>query len=158
MGGTIARLASEGHRVVVVTATDGERGLAAADVTTDQTLARVRAEELKRSAALLGCARVVVLGYTDSGAHPDGCDLNAFATVPLDQAARRLYAVLQEEHADVLTIYDPVGGYGHPDHVQVHHVGRRAAELARTRLVLQVTVDRVALQRALRLVRWFAPK
>ena len=158
MGGTMARLASEGHRVVVVTATGGERGLAAADVTADQTLAQVRTEELNRSAALLGCARVVVLGYADSGANPDGCDPNAFATVPLDEPARRLYAVLQDEQADVLTIYDPVGGYGHPDHVQVHRVGRRAAELARTPLVLQVTVDRVALQRALRLVKWFAPK
>ncbi|HEY5201716.1 MAG TPA: PIG-L family deacetylase [Acidothermaceae bacterium] len=158
MGGTIARLASEGHRVILVTATTGERGLAAAELTTDRTLADVRTDELKRSAALLGCARVVVLGYSDSGTNPDGGDPNAFATVPLNESARQLCTLLQEENADVLTIYDPVGGYGHPDHVQVHRVGRRAAELARTPLVLQVTVDRVGLQRALRLVRWFAPR
>ena len=158
MGGTMARLATEGHRIVVVTATIGERGLAAAEVTTDRTLADVRIEELRRSAELLGAARVVVLGYKDSGTNPDGDDPNAFMAVPLDEAARRLFAVLEEEHADVLTIYDPVGGYGHPDHVQVHRVGRRAAELAHTPLVLQVTVDRVALQKALRLVRWFAPQ
>ena len=30
-----------------------------------------------------------------------------------------------------LTVYDDHGGYGHPDHIQVHHVGVRAAELAR---------------------------
>ena len=158
MGGTMARLAAEGHRVIVVTATTGERGLAAAEVTTDRALAAVRVDELKRSAALLGCARVVVLGYTDSGSNQDEVCPNTFAALPLDEPARRLCALLEDEHADVLTIYDPVGGYGHPDHVQVHRVGRRAAELASTPLVLQVTVDRIALQRALRLVRWFAPK
>ena len=158
MGGTMARLAAEGHRVIVVTATTGERGLAAAEVTTDRALAAVRVDELKRSAALLGCARVVVLGYTDSGSNQNEVCPNTFAALPLDEPARRLCALLEDEHADVLTIYDPVGGYGHPDHVQVHRVGRRAAELASTPLVLQVTVDRIALQRALRLVRWFAPK
>ena len=158
MGGTIARLAAEGHRVIVVTATIGERGLAATEVTTDRTLAEVRIDELKRSAALLGCAGVIVLGYTDSGANPKVGDPNAFAVVPVEESARRLCRLLQDEHADVLTIYDPVGGYGHADHVQIHRVGQRAADLAGTPLVLQVTVDRVALQRALRLVRWFAPK
>jgi LmbE family N-acetylglucosaminyl deacetylase len=49
-------------------------------------------------------------------------------------------------------MYDPAGGYGHPDHVQVSRVGLRAAELAGTPSVLEATVDRTALQRALRLV------
>ena len=31
----------------------------------------------------------------------------------------------------MLTTYDERGGYGHPDHIQVHDVGVRAAELAR---------------------------
>ena len=30
----------------------------------------------------------------------------------------------------MLTIYDDNGGYGHPDHIQVHRVGLRAAALA----------------------------
>ena len=32
----------------------------------------------------------------------------------------------------MLTIYDSDGNYGHPDHIQVHRVGLRAAELAGT--------------------------
>ena len=32
----------------------------------------------------------------------------------------------------MLTVYDDNGGYGHPDHIQVHRVGVRAAELAGT--------------------------
>src|SRR5205814_1450809 len=38
------------------------------------------------------------------------------------------------------------------DHVQVHHVGRRAAELAATPVVLEATVNRRPLQRVLGLV------
>ena len=34
--------------------------------------------------------------------------------------------ILDEEEPDVLTVYDDNGGYGHPDHIQVHRVGRRA--------------------------------
>ena len=60
--------------------------------------------------------------------------------------------MLREERADVLTAYDPAGGYGHPDHVQVHQVGARAAALAGTPVLLEATVDRTALRRALRLV------
>lgn len=147
-GGVLARAAAEGHRVVVVTATAGERGLSA-DV---EGLAARRAEELSAAAAELGAHRVVMLGYADSGSAgpvPDG----AFCTVDVEEAATRVADVLRDERADVLTIYDEQGGYGHRDHVQVHRVGVRAAELAGTPVVLEATVDRAALRRALRLVR-----
>ena len=41
-----------------------------------------------------------------------------------------------------MTTYDPRGGYGHPDHVQVHAVGARAGELAATPVVLEATINR----------------
>ena len=56
-GGTLARAAAEGHRVVLVTATAGGAGLAD-PVSARRGLAGVRTRELTRSAALLGCARV----------------------------------------------------------------------------------------------------
>lgn len=149
--GTLARAAAEGHRVVLVVATAGEAGLVAGG-RTGPVLADRRLAELESSARALGCARVEVLGYADSGMHGEaGGDL-AFARADVDEAARRLAALLQEESADVLTVYDPAGGYGHPDHVQVSRVGLRAAELAGTPSVLEATVDRQALQRVLRLV------
>ena len=40
------------------------------------------------------------------------------------------------------TIYDANGGYGHPDHIQVHRVGLRASELAGTARVFEATLDR----------------
>jgi LmbE family N-acetylglucosaminyl deacetylase len=152
--GTLARIAAEGHRVVLVSATAGEGGLAASTFGTAETLAAHRREELQQSAEAIGAARVEFLGYGDSGldgkAVPaDGRE--AFARVDVDAAARRLAALLREEGAEVLTSYDASGGYGHPDHVQVHHVGARAAELAGTPVVLEATVDQDLLRKAVRL-------
>jgi LmbE family N-acetylglucosaminyl deacetylase len=156
MGGTMARLAAEGHRVVLVTATDGEAGLAAARLTAQLPLGERRRHEVTESAQSLHCARVVLLGYADSGMadQPSQAD-NCFARLPVAVPAERLAGVLSAEAADVLTIYDPAGGYGHPDHLQVHRVGVRAAEIAHTRVVLEATLDRRTLQRALRLIRPF---
>ena len=148
-GGTMALLARAGHRVVLVTATAGEAGLSGQEPGT--ALGRRRRAELDRAADLLGCARVEVLGYPDSGsAGPPPAD--CFARVPVDAAAGRLAEILRAERAELLTGYDPAGGYGHRDHVQVHRVARAAAALAGTPLLLEATVDRRALQRALRLV------
>jgi LmbE family N-acetylglucosaminyl deacetylase len=151
-GGTLARLAAEGHRVVLVTATHGDRGLAGRRDGTGQELARLRMAELEKAAGILGCARVVSLGFGDSGLRPDPDDETAFANAALRPAAERLADVLREEGADVLTIYDANGGYGHPDHVQVHRVGTVAAALAGTPVVLEATVPATLLRTALRVL------
>ncbi len=139
-GGTLARAAAEGHRVVLVVATDGSAGLASTDQH-DGGLAQRRLRELEGAAAALGCAEVVRLGFVDSGWRTQA-PADAFSRMDPDVAAAPLVEVLRRERADALTIYDAAGGYGHPDHVQVHRVGRRAAELAGTRLVLEATIDR----------------
>ncbi|MEU6795147.1 PIG-L family deacetylase [Nonomuraea wenchangensis] len=156
--GTMAMLAAEGHRVVLVTATAGERGLA--DMAPGEALGETRLKELYQSAAVLGCARVECLGYGDSGLSPKGGSAeerpdNAFMDADIEEAAKALAAILQEERADLLAIYDPAGGYGHPDHVQVHRVGRRAAEIAGTEIVLEATVNRDPLVRLLKLATKF---
>jgi LmbE family N-acetylglucosaminyl deacetylase len=139
-GGTLARAAAEGHRVVLVVATCGERGLAGVQDGVGDHLAGVRMRELAAAADALGCARVVPLGYGDSGLHPSPDDSDAFANVDVESAALVLADVLRDEAADVLLVYDRHGGYGHPDHVQVHRVGTRAAALAGTPVVLEATV------------------
>ena len=152
-GGTLAKVAAQGHRVVLVTATCGELGLAGSEDGQGAALARVRMAELEQAAAALGCARVVALGFGDSGLEPDPDDDRAFAHVDVEVAAARLAEVLREEQADVLTVYDPNGGYGHPDHVQVHRVGTRAAELAGTPVVLEATVPGRLFRGVLRALR-----
>jgi LmbE family N-acetylglucosaminyl deacetylase len=153
--GTLARAAAEGHRVVVVVATSGGAGLAAGDPDA-ATLARVREEELAASARALGVARVVLLGHPDSGLF-EGQRVDdgrvPFCELDPELVAIELAAVLEDEDADVLTTYDAAGGYGHPDHLQVHRVGQRAAELSGTPVVLEATVDRDLLLWATRLLR-----
>jgi LmbE family N-acetylglucosaminyl deacetylase len=139
-GGTLALAAAAGHRVVLVVATEGGRGLAGPRDGSGAMLSRVRMAELDRAASALGCARVVSLGYADSGLRPGPADGDAFVHADVDEAAHRLADVLREERADVLTVYDRNGGYGHPDHVQVHRVGVEAARLAGTPVVLEATV------------------
>jgi LmbE family N-acetylglucosaminyl deacetylase len=139
--GTLAALAAAGHRTVLVTATAGEQGLADRRMGSGAELAALRAEELADAAAALGCAHQEILGYPDSGIDGMACGLDGFAHLEVEPAAQRLAAVLRRENADVLTVYDPAGGYGHPDHLQVHRVGVRAAQLAGTPLVLEATVD-----------------
>lgn len=142
-GGAIAAASDAGHRVVLVVATLGDQGEAPADLPPGRSLAELRAEELARSADVLGIARIVQLGYPDSGMAGSRPVIESapFAEVDVETAARRVAAVLDEERADAVTYYDRRGIYGHPDHVQVHHVGRRAAELTGTP-AHQVTASR----------------
>jgi len=151
-GGTLARAAAAGHNVVLVTATSGAAGLAASRLGDKGDLGRLRIQELERAATAIGATSIELLGYDDSGM--DGLATgDAFARADVELAAARLAKVLLREKADVLTIYDANGGYGHPDHKQVHHVGVRAAQLAGTRRVLEATIDRDLLRRALRVMR-----
>jgi LmbE family N-acetylglucosaminyl deacetylase len=150
--GTMAKAATDGHRVVLVTATAGEVGEAAATYgdagTAADGLGATRLAELHEAAGLLGVARVEVLGYRESGsggARPPGTG-PCFADVAVEDAAERLAAILVEERADVVTTYDRNGGYGHPDHLQVHAVGRRAAERAGTPVLLEATFNRDLMQ------------
>ncbi|HET8560347.1 MAG TPA: PIG-L family deacetylase [Marmoricola sp.] len=152
-GGTLARAAAEGHRVVLVTATDGERGLAGPEDGHGARLAAVRVAELEQAAAALGVARLVRLGYGDSGLHADPADETAFANADVEAAAARLADLLRDEEADVLVVYDENGGYGHPDHVQVHRVGSRAAVIAGTPVVLEATVPADLYRGVLRVLR-----
>jgi LmbE family N-acetylglucosaminyl deacetylase len=144
-GGVIRKASEDGHRVILVVATRGEYGeVPDGFLRRGEELWQRRVAETHEAARILGVHRVEFLGYTDSGMM--GTDTNqapgSFWTAPVDEAAKKLAALLDEEQADVLTCYDDYGGYGHPDHIQVHRVGLRAAELAGTPRVYQNTMDR----------------
>ena len=147
-GGTLAKAAKDGHRVVLVFGTKGEHGeVEDGFLEPGETLAERRVKETQRSAEILGAARVEFLGYVDSGmmGTPENDAPNSFWQADIDEAAAKLAAILKEEDADVLTVYDDHGVYGHPDHIQVHRVGVRAAELAGTPRVYESTANRDAL-------------
>lgn len=153
-GGTIAQLSANGVRVIVVTATDGAAGLASSEAIASESLSSVRGQELDLATRILGVHKVVSLGYADSGldgmggssmnagegnspnyAHQVDASNEIFVKVALDQVADRVAALLEEWNPDVIVGYDPSGGYGHPDHIRVHELGRAVAQKTGIRLL-----------------------
>ncbi len=148
-GGLMVAAAAAGHRVVLVCATRGEVGEPQEGVLDPgEALWERRMVELAASAAILGADEPRWLGYHDSGMI--GEDTNdaagSFWTADFDEATSRLAEILTEVDADVLTIYDENGGYGHPDHIMVHKVGLAAAAKAGVTNVFEATMNRSEIQ------------
>ncbi|POM23698.1 Mycothiol S-conjugate amidase [Actinomadura rubteroloni] len=135
-GGVLAAAAAEGIRTVLVTCTGGELGDAPGGVKPGEPghdpadVARLRRGELAESARLLAITHVETLGYHDSGmAGWDGnARTEAFANVPVADAAARVAELMERYRPQVVVTYDENGGYGHPDHIQAHRVARAAAD------------------------------
>ncbi|HEY5856125.1 MAG TPA: N-acetyl-1-D-myo-inositol-2-amino-2-deoxy-alpha-D-glucopyranoside deacetylase [Aldersonia sp.] len=142
-GGTIARYVRAGVDVTVVTCTLGEEG----EVIGDRWggLVADRADQLggyrigELTAALgelgaLGAGGPRFLGgagrWRDSGmaGTPAAQHPRAFVNAPFAEAVSALMEVLRELRPQVVVSYDPVGGYGHPDHIQAHRVCTAAVE------------------------------
>lgn len=154
-GALLATWASSGRRVTVVTCTRGERGevipVELAHLAGDgAALAAHRAMELARAIEALGVRDHLFLDevaapgaaparFADSGmswvgqglaGQPSEVPDDAFVTVDVYDAARRLAWVLVDRRPDVVVGYEPGGGYGHPDHVHAHRVMELAVRLA----------------------------
>jgi LmbE family N-acetylglucosaminyl deacetylase len=65
-GGTIARWTRQGRKVVLVVCTNGDKGTSDRSVKPED-LARIREEEQRQAAAVLGIAEVVFLRFPDQG-------------------------------------------------------------------------------------------
>ena len=135
-GGTLARYAAEGVRVVVVTCTGGEHGeIVVPGMDTPENRARlgvIRAAELARALAVLGVREHAFLGYRDSGmmGRPENDAPDSFWRADPDEAAGRLVRLVRRYRPDVVTTYNAFGGYGHPDHIGAHRVAVAAFERA----------------------------
>jgi N-acetyl-1-D-myo-inositol-2-amino-2-deoxy-alpha-D-glucopyranoside deacetylase len=138
-GGTIARLVAEGVRVDLVTCTDGAEG-EIHDPTLDHDearprLASIRAAELACSLNALGAGAIRhhMLGYRDSGMI--GTEANdhpaSFWQSDVEEATRRLVAIVQEARPAAIVSYDENGNYGHPDHINAARIAREAYQLSR---------------------------
>ncbi len=127
---TTARYAAEGHEVLVVSCTGGERGdiLNPAFGTEPKTLdemKQIRRTEMANAANALGVSQHW-LGFVDSGL-PEGDPLpplprGSFAAGNMRDEIAALVAVVRQFRPHVMTTYDPMGGYPHPDHVRAHQV------------------------------------
>ncbi|MEZ5281695.1 MAG: PIG-L family deacetylase [Acidimicrobiales bacterium] len=148
-GGTMLLASRAGHRVILVVATRGEVGeVAEGFLEPGETLGARRSLETQTAASILGVHRVEFLGYEDSGmiGEPTNDNPACFWQADVDTAAGRLAELLADETVDVLSCYDDHGGYGHPDHIMVHRVGHRFAELAGVARVYESTINRTQLR------------
>lgn len=143
-GGTIARYAADGAEVTVLTCTLGEEGEVIGDrwagLVADRAdqLGGFRILELTRALEALGASEPRFLGgagrWRDSGmaGTPSAANPRAFVNADQDEAVGELVTVIRELRPQVVVTYDPVGGYGHPDHVRAHHLTTAAVEAAGT--------------------------
>jgi LmbE family N-acetylglucosaminyl deacetylase len=115
VGGTLAKYASEGIEVFLVTATRGDRGRYRGLALDDPhhpgsvALAKIRETELRAAASVLGLREVSVLDYGDQ--HLD----RANPREAIGAIARQLRRVCP----DVVVTFGPDGAYGHPDHIAI---------------------------------------
>jgi len=110
-GGTLARLADAGARVVLICASRGEKGSVSDRALLDgHDLAAVRSQELHDAARVLGIRDVVLYG------HPDG-DLR-WADVP--QFHVEIVLAIQNYKPDAVITFGEDGLYWHLDHIGVH--------------------------------------
>ena len=134
---TTAKYAHEGHEVLVLTCTGGERG----DIINPamdkpgilENMGEIRKEEMAAAAEALG-VKHKWLGYVDSGLPegdplpplPEGC----FALYDDDVIGRDFVKVIREFRPHVIITYDENGGYPHPDHLMVHRASMIAWDKA----------------------------
>lgn len=134
----MAKYVDAGHEVLVVSCTGGERGdvlnpKLADDPHILRDLAQVRRDEMRRAQEILGVDHTW-LGFVDSGLPegdplpplPEGC----FALEPIEVTTEALVREVRRFRPHVMTTYDEVGGYPHPDHIMCHTVSMAAFEQA----------------------------
>ncbi|MGE5244152.1 MAG: PIG-L deacetylase family protein [Betaproteobacteria bacterium] len=115
MGGALAKYASEGVEVFLLTATRGDGGRYRGHRSDDHrhpgppALAKIREAELRAAASVLGVREVSFLDYRDQ--HVDRADPR--------QAVEAIVRHLRRVHPDVVVTFGPDGAYGHPDHIAI---------------------------------------
>jgi LmbE family N-acetylglucosaminyl deacetylase len=115
VGGTLAKYASDGVDVFLLTATRGERGRYRGHRPDDRqhpgplALANIRETEVRAAASALGVREVSLLGYRDQ--HLDRADPR--------EAVAGIVGHLRRVRPDVVVTFGPDGTSGHPDHVAI---------------------------------------
>lgn len=103
-GGLLAWLIDEGHCVRIAVATDGRCGSFEQG---GEALAALRAEEMRRAAAVLGAEPPILLGYPDMG----------LDQLPPGVLRERLLRLIRQHRPDIVVTEDPFALYDlHPDH------------------------------------------
>lgn len=123
-GGVMALNKQRGIHNTLVCATKGEAGeISSTDLATPENLGSVREQELIAAANHMGIDDLHFLGYRDSGmaGTPENEHPAAYAKADASAVVPRLVRFIRTVRPQVIITFDPTGGYGHPDHIAIHH-------------------------------------
>lgn len=123
IGATLAQYAITGVKVYYLCATRGEEGQTNPDkIKGYSSISELRCAELNNAAEALGLTGVIHLNYRDSGilGWKDNTHPKALISAPIEQVSGRIVSIFRELKPDVVITFDPVGDYGHPDHIAIH--------------------------------------
>ena len=122
--GTLAAFIAAGNTVTLVCATRGEVGeISDPTLSTPETLWYTRELELRAAMAQIGLADVRFLPFRDSGMDgtPENADTRSLHQQPPAVAVPAILTIMREVRPHFVFTWQPDGGYGHPDHIAVHH-------------------------------------
>lgn len=108
--GTAMKYAARGARIVLVTATLGQRGKCGdPPICRPEELESVREQELREAARIIGFDELHLLGYRD----------RELADAPHEALRGTLVRIIRRERPALVFTFDPNGFNVHPDHVAI---------------------------------------
>jgi LmbE family N-acetylglucosaminyl deacetylase len=118
-GGTIAKLTREKNEVVIVVATNGDKGTHTANVS-PQEISATRKKEMEKTASILGVKDVIWLGFDDGS-------LDARK----QEVKEKSFRVIRKKKPNVVITFDPWKRWDvHSDHRTIGFASSEAAYLA----------------------------
>ncbi len=133
VSGSFAKYARQGVNTTIICGTRGEVGEIAPGVdATPETLGQVREAEMRCAAAKIGLRHLYMFEYRDSGmvGTPENNDERCLHQADLIEVAEKVTRIVREQKPQVMITFDAWGGYGHPDHIQMHKAALLAFWLA----------------------------
>ena len=119
--GALLACARRGITVHLLFATRGDAGqISDPALATPATLGTVREAEMREACRLLGFAAPEFLDHRDG----------TLAAVSPDRLVAEIVAAIRRLRPRVVLTFDANGGYGHPDHIAIHHATVAACRAA----------------------------
>lgn len=116
-GGTIAKLTKENILVKLITATKGEKGeVGNPPLCKKEELGKIREQELKSAAKILGISEIFFLGFIDG----------ILENTSPKKLEKEVLKILESEKPDIVVTFDKSGISNHPDHRTISKIATSA--------------------------------
>ncbi len=122
MGGTLAKYAAEGVETYLLVATRGERGWQGDEKDNPgmEALGQIRENELRCASAQLGVCELYFLDYLDG----------ELDQAVLQEVVIKIASYIRRIRPHIVITFDPLGAYGHPDHIAISQFTQAAVLVA----------------------------